>query len=223
VRRTAIAICQGSGRVGQPPDFPGKPPMRIEDERAELLEDAFADKLRRLQMRRWKRVLDVQAPSRWNLRRLKPGRMLDIGCGIGRSLAGYKNGIGVDPNEGCVRIARERGLVAYTPAEFKEPPESFDSLLVAHVLEHLTPDLADDIFRTYLPYLKRGGQVIMMTPQERCFSLEPTHIWWVDFKVLAALAEKWGLIPERSFSFPFPRFCGTIFPYNEFVLTARKP
>ena len=60
----------------------------------------------RLQTARWKQWLDVQAPFRWNLRRLDPGFTLDIGCGIGRNLLHLpRQGVGVDTNEHCVRAA----------------------------------------------------------------------------------------------------------------------
>jgi len=183
----------------------------------------YAERLVRLQTPLWKRVLDVQAPYRWNLRRLRPGRMLDVGCGIGRHLAHTPGAVGVDPNQSCVEVARAHGLEAYTPEDFRAEPGSFDSLLVAHVLEHLTPAEADRLLETYLPYLKPGGRAILITPQERTFAMDPTHIWFVDFGVLQMLAGRFGLEPERMFSFPFPRWAGKLIPHNEFVFTARKP
>ena len=188
-----------------------------------VLEDQYADRLARIQTPLWKRVLDVQAPYRWNLRRLKPGRMLDVGCGIGRNLAHVPGSVGIDPNEACVALARQRGLAAFTPQDFHEPLASFDSLLVAHVLEHLTRTEADQLIQDHLKYLKPGGQVILITPQERTFALDATHIWFIDFEVLAGLVKDWGLTLERSYSFPLPRWAGKIVPHVEFVVTARKP
>ena len=188
-----------------------------------VLEDEYAERLLRLQTPAWKRILNVQAPYKWNLRRLRPGRMLDVGCGIGRNLSHVPGAVGVDPNEACVAMARRRGYEAYTPGQLAQPPASFDSVLIAHVLEHLTPDEADSLARDYLGYLKPGGQLILITPQERTFAMDATHIWWVDFKVLHGLVQKWGLKLDRSFSFPFPRWTGKFAPYNEFVVTARKP
>jgi 2-polyprenyl-3-methyl-5-hydroxy-6-metoxy-1,4-benzoquinol methylase len=188
-----------------------------------VLQPDYAERLAQIQTPLWKRLIDVQAPYRWNLRRLKPGRMLDVGCGIGRNLAHVPGAIGVDPNEACVALARRRGLEAYVPQDLKAPLGSFDSVLVAHVLEHLTPDRADELIETHLPYLKPGGRLILITPQERTFAMDATHIWFVDFQVLAELVRKWGLTAELSYSFPFPRWAGKIIAHNEFVVTARKP
>ncbi|RZJ89416.1 MAG: methyltransferase type 11, partial [Chryseobacterium sp.] len=33
----------------------------------------------------WKKLLDVQAPYRWHIRSIRPGYVLDVGCGIGRN------------------------------------------------------------------------------------------------------------------------------------------
>ena len=37
------------------------------------------------------------------------------------------------------------------------------------------------------------------------------------------IAERLGCRPERRHSFPFPRWAGPLFTYNEFVVVARKP
>ena len=45
----------------------------------------------------------------------------------------------------------------------------------------------------------------------------------MDFIRLARIADRLGFQPERSFSFPFPRWVGRFFRYNEFVVVSRKP
>ena len=58
----------------------------------------------------------VPNPYRWNVRRLAKGRVLDVGCGIGRCLDFIRpRGVGVDPNETAIAVCREqrsRGLHA---------------------------------------------------------------------------------------------------------------
>src|SRR5262245_7515058 len=103
----------------------------------------YTERLLRLQSVRWKRVLDVQAPYRWNLRRLEPGFTLEIGCGIGRNLLHLRgNGVGTDTNPYSIEVCRSRGLTAFTPAEFAETeyaaPGTFETILFSHVAEHMT-------------------------------------------------------------------------------------
>lgn len=189
-----------------------------------MLGEAYALRLKLRSQPAWKRVLDVQAPFRWNLRRLRPGYVLDLGCGIGRNLV-HVDGVGVDPNPSCVAEVRRAGLKAYAPEEFASSEEArpgrFDSLLVSHVLEHITFDEGVALVREHLRYVRPGGQVILMTPQEAGFRVDATHLEYIDRPKLRRLIEQLGLRVERDYSFPFPRPVGLVFPNNEFVVTAR--
>jgi trans-aconitate methyltransferase len=137
-------------------------------------------------------------------------------------------GVGVDTNEQCVRVARSRGLTAFTPAEFERSvefhrPERFDSILFAHVAEHMTEDQTVTLLMHYLPLLRPDGCLIVLAPQEAGFKSDATHVQFMDFARLTRIAERLGLSPERTFSFPFPRWAGSLFTYNEFVVVSRKP
>lgn len=187
----------------------------------------YAARLTRLESSTWKRLLGVQAPYRWNLRRLHLGRVLDVGCGIGRNLGHLDgNGVGVDHNPDSIAVARQRGLTAYVPQDFLRSPDaregSFDSMLVAHVLEHLHADAADELLRTYLPYVRPGGRVVLITPQEVGYRTDETHVRFVDARELMRQAHSLGLTVTRSYSFPFPRAAGKVFAYNEFVVVADR-
>ncbi|HET6213226.1 MAG TPA: class I SAM-dependent methyltransferase [Micromonosporaceae bacterium] len=188
----------------------------------------YAQRLQRLGGARWKRVLDVQAPYRWHIRRLELGRTLDVGCGIGRNLHHLDGrGVGVDHNTTSIGMCRAQGLTAYTVEEFFASPDAtpggFDSLLAAHLVEHLTPADAREILASYLPCVKPGGRVVFITPQERGYASDATHIWFVGLTEVAGLAGDLGLVTERGYSFPLPRPFGKVFTYNEFVSVARKP
>jgi 2-polyprenyl-3-methyl-5-hydroxy-6-metoxy-1,4-benzoquinol methylase len=185
----------------------------------------YAERLQRLEGARWRQVLNVQAPYRWNIRRLGLGHTLDVGCGLGRNLAHLGgDGVGVDHNAEAIGVARSKGLQAYTSEEFPNSkiakPSSFDSMLLAHVVEHMSFDDAVGLVKAYLPYVRPGGHVCFITPQERGYATDATHVRFVDFDKLAELGAALGLTVERQYSFPFPRIAGTVFPYNEFVLLA---
>jgi 2-polyprenyl-3-methyl-5-hydroxy-6-metoxy-1,4-benzoquinol methylase len=187
--------------------------------------DDYADYLHQRSAPLWKRVLNVQAPYRWNLRRLKPGYMLEVGCGIGRNLSHIDgNGVGVDPNKACVRAATLKGLTAYTDVDFATSPHaaphSFDSLLVSHVLEHMSEAEAEALLAAYVGFVKPGGKIILITPQELGFATDPTHVNFADFACMRGIAGRVGMRVVSEFSFPFPRTFGKFFRYNEFVLLA---
>jgi 2-polyprenyl-3-methyl-5-hydroxy-6-metoxy-1,4-benzoquinol methylase len=187
----------------------------------------YTQRLQRKTGRGWKRLLNVQAPYRWNVRRLNLGFTLDVGCGIGRNLAHLDgNGVGVDHNATSIEACREIGLTAFTTEEFYKSeyakPDRFDSLLSAHVVEHVTAEQAVEIFTPYLPFVKSGGALVFITPQERGFASDATHIRFAGFPEVRQLCDELGLEVRKQYSFPFPRVAGKIFTYNEFITVAGK-
>jgi SAM-dependent methyltransferase len=72
----------------------------------ESLTPEYAARLDRIGRSRWRKLLNVQAPYRSNLRRLAPGFTLDVGCGVGRNLAHLDGlAVGVDANADLTRKA----------------------------------------------------------------------------------------------------------------------
>ena len=188
----------------------------------------YADRLVTLESAWWKRLLPVQAPYRWNLRRQRLGRTLDVGCGVGRNLATLGSGsVGVDHNEKAVQVARSRGHEAFTVEEFlageHARAESFDGILLAHVVEHMSPEQARALLRSYLPFLRPGGRVLFICPQERGYASDPTHETFTTGEDLVGLAHDVGLRADGWRSFPLPRAAGRVFLYNEFNVLATKP
>lgn len=177
---------------------------------------------------RWKPSALVQAPYRWNIRRLGLGYVLDVGCGVGRNLAHLDgNGVGVDTNPHSVAVARRRGLTAFTSDEFADSDEAvlggFDGLLFAHVLEHMRNEEAVALVGEYLPYVRGEGALVVIVPQEAGYASDDTHVEFVGDDTLATIHDRYGLIPVSLRSFPFPRRAGRVFRHNETVAVARKP
>lgn len=175
-----------------------------------------------------RRLIDVQAPYRAHVRRICRGLVLDVGCGIGRNLGHLgSRAVGVDHNADAVAIARQRGHTAYLPADFVASSDgvigAYDTMLLAHVVEHLPIDEAAPLVSTYLPYLRPSGRVVLICPQERGYSSDPTHVAFFDFAALQVLCRRVGLLVRRRYSFPLPRLAGRLFTYNEFVVIADRP
>ena len=175
----------------------------------------------------WKKLLNVQAPYRWNIRRLDLGFTLDVGCGIGRNLSHLDgNGVGVDHNPTSIAACRAAGFTAFTVDDFFTSeyavPDRFDAVLGAHLVEHVQEDEAKEIVSSYLPFLRPGGRVVFITPQERGFASDATHVRFSGFDEVGRLCTDLGLTVDRQYSFPFPRVAGKAFTYNEFVTVARK-
>lgn len=189
-------------------------------------DDEYADLLKGKQRVWWKQLLVVQMPYRWNIRRLRPGFVLDIGCGIGRNLLHLNgHGVGIDHNKKAVGIAKESGLKAFTPEEFQDTTyihQQFDSLLLSHVAEHMTQQKVVELLSRYLYLLRLGGKLIMITPQEIGYNSDLTHVEFMDFSKLSNISRQLGLITIQEYSFPFPRFAGRVFTFNEFISVSRK-
>jgi 2-polyprenyl-3-methyl-5-hydroxy-6-metoxy-1,4-benzoquinol methylase len=172
----------------------------------------------------WKQILNVQYPYKHALKKMELGNTLDIGCGIGRVLAWLnENSIGVDHNPSSIDICVSRNLKAYTSKSFQEAiksnaieKNSFDNLLLAHVLEHLEPNEQIEIIESYIPFLRKNGGIFIITPQEFGYASDDTHVTFTDFARTREVLNKLNFEVKSQKSFPFPRAIGKIFKYNEF-------
>lgn len=171
-----------------------------------------------------KKLLGPVNPYKWNIRRLCDGKVLDIGCGVGRNLR-YLNrpdALGVDHNEASVEFTKCLGFQAVSSNEFEKMlpalKETFDSILISHVIEHMTPENALNLLTAYLPALKKGGKVILICPQQRGYKSDETHETYFDRVMQKELAQKVCGKKLQYRSFPLPPFFGRAFIYNEHIL-----
>jgi 2-polyprenyl-3-methyl-5-hydroxy-6-metoxy-1,4-benzoquinol methylase len=157
------------------------------------------------------------------------GKTIDIGCGIGRILAWLdKDSIGVDHNQSSIEICLSKDLNAVISEKFSEmihskkiDLKSFDNLLLAHVLEHLDTKEQIEIIECYLPYLKKNGGILIITPQEAGYASDPTHVTFTDFERVREILNELNFEVTSQKTFPFPRAFGRYFKYNEFHTYAR--
>lgn len=174
---------------------------------------------------RWKRFIGAHLPYRWNVRRMTEGRVMEVGCGVGRVLAFLDDAVGVDTNLSSVREARRRGFKALTAEELESKKSdhlgAYDTLLFAHVLEHMTNAEGSQLVGAYLPYLAPGGQVVVIVPQEAGFRSDPTHIEPLNRAEIACMASDNALELKKVFSFPLPSWMGRWFRHNETVALLR--
>lgn len=187
----------------------------------------YTERLHRLEHKRWKDILDVQRPYRWNLKRLRLGKTLDIGCGIGRNLKHLpKDSVGVDHNKHSIDIVNSAGLKGFVTKNFTKSKyakrESFDSMLLAHVIEHMNVKDGEKIIKYYLPYVRKGGQIVIICPQKKGFASDSTHVTFYNRQKISELMTNLGLKVTKQQSFPFTEKVGDIFTYNEYVVVGQK-
>ncbi|HZF14117.1 MAG TPA: class I SAM-dependent methyltransferase [Thermoanaerobaculia bacterium] len=148
------------------------------------------------------------------------GRVLDLGCGRGESLALLAaHGIpaeGVDASAQMVALCRERGLAAEEGDLLDKlaavPAGSLGGVVSFHVIEHLPPEAVDRLVRLAFRALASGGVLILETPNPlslvvaaRNFWLDPTHRRPVHPESLRLAYELAGFEPiERIDLRPFP-------------------
>ena len=170
----------------------------------------YADRLVTLQGAWWKRILPVQAPYRWNLRRLHLGRTLEIGCGIGRNLAHLGAGaVGVDHNPTAVAFARSMGFEAFTAGRVRgvavRRARRASTACCSPTCSSTWPGRGGR--RSSGPISVTSGPAATSCSSRRRsagYRSDATHVEFTDFDALRAIARDADLTVDRRYSFPFP-------------------
>lgn len=98
----------------------------------------------------------------------RPQRVLDIGCGSGQAMEllsslGWETvGVEFDPQAAAVGRAKGLTILNGDVSEQGLASDSFDAVVLSHVIEHLPRP--DATLRECLRLLKSGGQLVMLTP-----------------------------------------------------------
>ncbi len=135
-------------------------------------------------------------------------RVLDIGCGIGATLAYHRNrdceAFGMEADGNVQAIAKRHGLNIqqgiFDGSQFES--NSFDYVTLDQVAEHVTDPLA--LMRGVARVLKPGGKVVITTPNSDSFGARffgrrwlnwhtPYHIQFYTRRSLKRVAEAAGL------------------------------
>ena len=124
---------------------------------------------------------------------LAPGRVLDVGCGVGHSymLLTPRETVGVDIDAG-VLDGQQRETVAADMRRLPFPAASFDGAIAVHSIEHV-PD-PERALAEIARVLRPGAPAVLVTPNRLTFAradeiIDPYHYVEYDRAELAALCE----------------------------------
>jgi SAM-dependent methyltransferase len=133
---------------------------------------------------------------------VKPGRLLDVGCGPGMLLEAARargwDGSGVDPSSWSVERARALGFTAHLGMleDLALEAGSFDAIALLQVVEHV-PD-PRPLLEMCRQLLRPGGALLVATPNPRSllarakreafnYWIPPMHCVWYTPRSLARL------------------------------------
>jgi 2-polyprenyl-3-methyl-5-hydroxy-6-metoxy-1,4-benzoquinol methylase len=114
-----------------------------------------------------------------------PGKILDIGCGIGAELLRlYHKGweiYGEDYNRIAIVALNERfpGHFRLSGARDRGWDETFDVIMLNQVLEHLTSP--QELLRNLRRLLKQGGRLVIVTPNAASWARTLFGPYWIQY------------------------------------------
>lgn len=107
------------------------------------------------------------------VRRSKPGPILDVGCGLGFIVEGATSWgfqcVGLDGSPDAIELARERcpslDVRVHDLADpLPFPAESFQTVMMYQVIEHLVPSTTPSVLSEIFRVLRPGGVFLVYSP-----------------------------------------------------------
>lgn len=155
------------------------------------------------------------------------GRTLDFGCGVGDLLRRLPSGSrGLEYNAATVEHCQHQGLPVDRYDGFADDwslsilrgEAPFRTIVISHVLEHLDDPIG--IFTKLLRSVASLGvtRAVVIVPGRAGFSIDPTHLKFVDRTMLAddSIPSETGFIRVHETFFPGNiRWIGDWFPHHE--------
>jgi O-antigen chain-terminating methyltransferase len=134
--------------------------------------------------------------------------VVDLGCGRGEFLEVMRdagiNARGIELSEELAAICRGKGLAVEHGDMFAHlrslDDASLDGIFSGQVVEHLPPEVVTDFVRLAAAKLRRGGRLVIETPNPEClaifathFYIDPTHVRPIPASLLVFYFEEFGL------------------------------
>lgn len=134
----------------------------------------------------------------------KPGKVLDIGCGMGSLLGGFQKrgweAYGIEPTPYYAEFARKKYRVKVITGFLENaslPCSDFDMVALSHVLEHF-PDPTQTLTKIR-SLLKNEGQIYIGVPNilkpGRFRYFEAPHLYYYSANTLSLILRKTGFEP----------------------------
>jgi 2-polyprenyl-3-methyl-5-hydroxy-6-metoxy-1,4-benzoquinol methylase len=127
----------------------------------------------------------IHQASQLYLGNIKPGRMLEVGCGDGRAMIRMKalgwQVEGQEPDLHAARVAAEKTGLPVHSGQLEclaLPAKTYDAIVMIHVIEHVQDPIG--LLRECNRLLRPGGVLVVVTPNVKSLGHRQFGEYWRD-------------------------------------------